>query len=330
MKYHRLTQEERYQIYALLKEGLSMSAIAKNIGKDKSTISRELKRNKGQRGYRPKQAHTFAKERVRLKIKSTYLQEEQIKYIKEKIELKWSPQQISGRMKIDGLSPVSHETIYRYILRDKDNGGKLYLNLRHKHKRYKKRYGSSDRRGEIPNKTSIEERPSIVEEKKRIGDFEVDLIIGRDHKQALVTMVDRKSKFTLIKKIPHKQSSLVEVAFIEMLLPLKQWVHTITTDNGKEFAAHESIAKRLDADFYFCHPYASWERGLNENTNGLIRQFFPKGSEFTNITQTQVLKVQNNLNHRPRKSLDYKTPAEVFYATISGFESSARCVALGG
>ena len=323
MKYHRLTQEERYQIYALLKEGLSMSAIAKNIGKDKSTISRELKRNKGQRGYRPKQAHAFAKERVRLKIKSRYLQEEQIKYIKEKIELKWSPQQISGRMKIDGLSPVSHETIYRYILRDKDSGGKLYLNLRHKHKRYKKRYGSSDRRGEIPNKTSIEERPSIVEEKKRIGDFEIDLMIGRDHKQALVTMVDRKSKFTLIKKIPRKQSSLVEVALIEMLLPLKQWVHTITTDNGKEFAAHESIAKRLDADFYFCHPYASWERGLNENTNGLIRQFFPKGSEFTNITQTQVLKVQNNLNHRPRKSLSYKTPAEVFYATISGLENSA-------
>jgi len=323
MKYHRLTQQERYQIYALLKEGLSLSAIANNIGKDKSTISRELQRNTGQKGYRPKQANTLAEARVRSKIKSTYLQNLQIKYIEEKIALKWSPEQISGRMRIDGLSPVSHETIYRYILSDKRNGGKLYLHLRHKHKRYKKRYGSNDRRGQIPNKVSIENRPVIVEEKERIGDFEIDLIIGRYHKQALVTVVDRKSKFTLIKKIPHKQSSLVEVALVEMLLPVKQWLHTITSDNGKEFAAHETVAKRLDADFYFCHPYASWERGLNENTNGLIRQFFPKGSEFRHITQAQIIEAQNNLNYRPRKSLGYRTPAEVFYATILELESSA-------
>ena len=323
MKYHRLTQQERYQIYALLKEGLSLSAIGKNIGKDKSTISRELQRNRGQKGYRPKQANRLATERVHSKVRATYLQEIQIKYIKEKIELKWSPEQISGRMRIDGLSPVSHETIYRYILRDKNSGGKLYLHLRHKHKRYKRRYGSNDRRGQIPNKVSIEERPAIVEAKERIGDFEIDLIIGKRHKQALVTVVDRKSKFTLMKKIPNKQSSLVEVALIEMLLPVKQWLHTITSDNGKEFAAHEAIAKCLEADFYFCHPYASWERGLNENTNGLIRQFFPKGSEFTHITQAQIIEVQNNLNYRPRKSLGYRTPAEVFYATILELESSA-------
>lgn len=325
MKYHRLTQQERYQIYALLKEGLSLSAIAKNIGKDKSTISRELKRNTGQKGYRPKQANTLAVDRVKSKVKSSYLQEIQINYIEEKIQLKWSPEQVSGRMRVDGLSSVSHETIYRYILRDKLNGGKLYLHLRHKHKhkRYKKRYGSHDKRGQIPNKVSIEERPDIVEEKERIGDFEIDLIIGKHHKQALVTVVDRKSKFTLIKKISHKQSALVETALIEMLLPVKKWLHTITSDNGKEFAAHETVAERLDADFYFCHPYASWERGLNENTNGLIRQFFPKGSEFTHITQAQIIEAQNNLNYRPRKSLDYRTPAEVFYATILELEGSA-------
>ncbi len=323
MKYHRLTQQERYQIYALLKEGLSLSAIAKNIGKDKSTISRELQRNTGQKGYRPKQANELSLTRIAAKIKPTHLTAIQINYMEEKIQLKWSPEQISGRMRLDGLSPVSRETIYRYILRDKHNGGKLYLHLRHKHKRYKKRYGSNDRRGQIPNKVSIEERPSVVEDKERIGDFEIDLIIGKHHKQALVTVVDRKSKFTLIKKIPHKQSSLVEVALIEMLLPVKKWLHTITSDNGKEFAAHEAVSKRLDADFYFCHPYASWERGLNENTNGLIRQFFPKGSEFTHITQVQIIEAQNNLNYRPRKSLGYKTPAEVFYATILELESSA-------
>ena len=322
MKYHRLTQQERYQIYALLKEGLSLSAIAKNIGKDKSTISRELQRNKGKKGYRPKQAQELSQRRVSSKIRPTHLKEQQINYIKEKIQLKWSPEQISGRMRLDGLPSVSHETIYRYLQRDKENGGALYLHLRHKHKRYKKRYGSNDRRGQIPNKVSIEERPSVVDDKKRIGDVEIDLIIGHHHKQALVTVVDRKSKFTLIKKITHKQSSLVEVALIEMLLPIKQWLHTITSDNGKEFATHESVATCLNADFYFCHPYSSWERGLNENTNGLIRQFFPKGSEFTHITQAQIMEAQNNLNYRPRKSLGYKTPAEVFYATILEIEGS--------
>ena len=235
MKYHHLTQEERYQIYALHKEGFSLRAIGKNIGKDKSTISREIQRNKGQKGYRPKQAQRFASEREESKRKYKRLHQEQIDYIREKIELDWSPEQISGRMKLENIDSVSHETIYRYLLEDKQSGGKLYLHLRHKNKRYKKRYGSNDRRGEIPNKRSIEDRPSIVDDKQRIGDFEIDLVIGKKHKQALVTVVDRKSKFTLIKKIPHKQSSLVEIALIEMLLPLKQWIHTITSDNGKEF-----------------------------------------------------------------------------------------------
>ena len=296
MKYHRLTLEERYQIYALLKEGLSLTAIAGNIGKHTSTISRELQRNKGQRGYRPKQAHSFSTIREASKKKYKRLSSSQIDYIKEKIQLNWSPEQIAGRMRLEGFSSVSHETIYRYLIQDKHYGGKLYLHLRHKHKRYKKRYGANDRRGQIPNKRSIEERPSIVDDKQRIGDFEIDLVIGKYHKQALVTIVDRKSKFTLIKKISHKKSSLVETALIEMLLPLKQWIHTITSDNGKEFAAHENVATSLNIDYYFCHPYASWERGLNENTNGLIRQFFPKGSEFAYITQAQILDVGSVIN----------------------------------
>jgi len=323
MKYHRLTQEERYQIYALLKEGLTLTAIANNISKHKSTISREIQRNKGQKGYRPKQAQELSITRELSKRKSIRLSQIHINYIKEKIQLYWSPEQISGRMRIDGIASISHETIYRYLRQDKHGGGKLYLHLRHKHKRYKKRYGSNERRGQIPNKRSIEERPSMVSDKQRIGDFEIDLIIGKHHKQALVTVVDRKSKFTLIKKISHKKSSLVETALIEMLLPLKQWIHTITSDNGKEFAAHENIATSLNIDYYFCHPYSSWERGLNENTNGLIRQFFPKGSEFTHITQAKIIEAQNNLNYRPRKTLGYKTPAEVFYATILELQSLA-------
>ena len=316
MKYHRLTQEERYQIYALHKEGYKISVIGRKIGRDKSTISRELKRNKGGKGYRPKQAQRLANNREKDKPKYKHIQDKQIAYIQEKIKLKWSPEQISGRMRLDGINPVSHESIYKYLLRDKAAGGKLYLNLRHKNKRYKKRYGSNEKRGQIPDKCTIDERPAEVEKKERVGDFEIDLVIGKNHKQALVTVVDRSSMFTLIKKIKSKQAPLVEEALIEMLLPLKQWIHTITSDNGKEFALHKNITQKLNCGYYFCHPYSSWERGLNENTNGLIRQFFPKGSSFTKITQKDILDVQNNLNYRPRKRLGYKTPAEVFFAKI--------------
>lgn len=226
-------------------------------------------------------------------------------------------------MKLEGIKAVSHETIYRYVLNNKAQGDTLYLNLRHKHKRYKKRYGGADRRGKIANKRSIETRPSIVDSKKPIGDYEIDLMIGKGHKQALVTVVDRKSKFTLIKKIPHKQSNLVKEALVEMLLPVKQRAHTITSDNGLEFSSHEAVAEALGINYYFCHPYSSHERGLNENTNGLIRQFFPKGSSFKHATQQEVLAVQNNLNHRPRKALGYKTPAEVFYGSIMETQISA-------
>ena len=323
MKYHQITQEERYQIYALKKEGLSQTAIAKNLSRDKSTISRELKRNKGLRGYRPSQAEEMAKSRETLKSKSKRLNESIIGYIKEKIKLYWSPEQISGRMVLDGYKSISHETIYQYLIQDKKDGGELYMYLRHKNKPYRKRYGSTDKRGEIPNKRSIEDRPSIVEEKNRIGDWEIDLIIGKNHKQALVTVVDRKSKFTLIQKVSSKKSEEVKEALVSMMQSVKDKIHTITADNGKEFTKHEAVAKALETDFFFCHPYSSWERGLNENTNGLIRQFFPKGSEFISITDEQVLAVQNNLNFRPRKTLGYKTPNEIFHATMTVNSKSA-------
>jgi len=265
----------------------------------------------------------MAKDREKRKPKSKRLNEKNIGYIKEKIKLYWSPEQISGRMVLDGFGSISHETIYQYLLKDKKDGGELYKYLRHKDKPYRKRYGSSDKRGEIPNKRSIEDRPSIVEEKNRIGDWEIDLIIGKNHKQALVTAVDRKSKFTLIQKVSSKKSEEVKNALISMMEIVKDNTLTITADNGKEFAKHEAIAKALDSDFYFCHPYSSWERGLNENTNGLIRQFFPKGCEFISITDEQVLAVQNNLNFRPRKTLGFKTPNEIFHATITVNSKSA-------
>jgi IS30 family transposase len=323
MKYHHLTKVLRYQIYALHKENLTITAIAKNIGVHKSTVSRELRRNKDINSYCPKKAQNFAEKRKKFKHKSKKLNEPQISYIMEKTELFWSPEQISGRMKLDKQKAVSHETIYKFIAKNKNEGGNLYKYLRHKNKKYKKKYGKPNNRGQIPNRKSIESRPNIVNQKKRIGDIEIDLIIGKNHKQALVTAVDIASKFTFIQKVKNKKATVVKKALTKMLLPVKSHIKTITSDNGKEFAKHEFVAKQLNIDYYFCHPYSSWERGLNENTNGLIRQFFPKGSDFITITKTKVKKVQENLNNRPRKILGYKTPTEVFYAKINKVKDSA-------
>lgn len=179
--------------------------------------------------------------------------------------IKWSPQQISAMMSASGITSVSHETIYGYLQQERSDGGILFKNLRHKARKYRRRYGSKDKRGEIRNRVSIDERPEIVAKRSRIGDFEIDTVIGKNHKQAVVMIVDRYSKLTLIKKVSHKRADLVSSAVIELLFPLAHWVHTITADNGKEFAAHESIAKAINADIYFAHPYASWERGTNEN-----------------------------------------------------------------
>nr|WP_230990773.1 IS30 family transposase [Bathymodiolus platifrons methanotrophic gill symbiont] len=184
---------------------------------------------------------------------------------------------------------------------------------RQSHKKRKKKYGAKDKRGQIRNRVSIEERPEVVETKTRIGDWEIDTAIGKNHKGSLVTIVDRVSKFTLIKKVDSKQSKVVTEATIMLLKPYLDKTHTITADNGKEFAGHEKLAEQLETKVYFAHPYASWERGLNENTNGLIRQYFVKGSSFEEIRGEEVEAVMNKLNHRPRKTLNYDTPHAVFF-----------------
>ena len=314
--YTQLTETQRYQIYALRKAGVKQKEIASNIGTHPSTISRELRRNRGQRGYRPAQAHRKAMERHRNKPKAIRLGEAQKSYIEKYIKEEWSPEQISATMVSSGIVGVSHETIYQYLQTDRQKGGELYTHLRHKRRKYRKRYGCSDRRGQIKERVSIDERPDIVDKRTRIGDFEIDTVIGKNHRQALVTIVDRYSKLTLIKKVTHKRAELVTSAAVELLSPVAHWVHTITADNGKEFAEHKKIAKALDADVYFAHPYASWERGTNENTNGLIRQYFPKGTRFEEITDEQIMAVQEKLNRRPRKTLGFKTPYEVFFAKI--------------
>ena len=207
---------------------------------------------------------------------------------------------------------ISHEWIYHYIYADKRAGGDLHKHLRSQ-KKHRKRYGSNDRRGQIPDRVSIEERPAIVDQRKRLGDWEADTVIGQKSRYALVTLVDRKSRFSLIKKIDQRTAAATKNAIIQMLKPYKLKTLTITFDNGKEFTAHQDMARELDADMYFAHPYASWERGTNENTNGLLRQYFPKGSDFSKITDAQVKCAENRLDARPRKCLGARTPEMVFF-----------------
>ena len=314
-QYKHLTQEQRYHIYQCLKQGMTQSFIADNIGVNKSTISRELARNTGKRNYRHKQAHGLACQRQSVpKYQKWNCNIQQI--VNSKLRLQWSPEQISGHLKINKNINISHERIYQYILQDKKENGNLWIHLRRANKKRKKRYGKADRRGTIPNRVMIAERPSVVDNKARIGDFELDTIIGKGHKGAVVTIVDRKSKLLLAKPVKRRTATLVSNAIVELLTPYIEHTHTLTPDNGKEFAYHQHIAKQLDTKVYFANPYSSWERGLNEHTNGLLRQYLPKQMAFDNLSEQQVNKAVALLNNRPRKSLDYQTPKMVFESGI--------------
>ena len=308
--YTQLTHEQRYQIYVLLKAGHNQTEIANNIRVHKSTISRELRRNRGLKGYRPKQAHELAlsrRNKAKLLIDaSTWA------WIETLIRFDLSPEQVSDWLQDNFGLHISHEWIYQYILTDKRAGGDLHRHLRCQKKR-RKRYGSYDRRGILKNRVSIDERPAIVDTRQRLGDWEVDTIIGKGHRHAIVSLVERKSRLALLRKVERKTAQAVANAVIELLKSLPVRTHTITADNGKEFADHERIARDLRTDVYFAHPYSSWERGTNENMNGLIRQYFPKKCSFVTITQQEIEFVMERLNNRPRKCLGFKTPNDVFF-----------------
>ena len=308
--YRQLTQEQRYQIYALRKMGHSLSEIAEVIRVHKSTVSRELKRNRGQRGYRPQQAQNLAMERRQKGVPR--IMAEMWALVERLLRQDWSPEQISGRLKKEQKVCLSHEWIYQYVLEDKQAGGDLYRHLRCQKKR-RKRYGKYDRRGKLPNCRSIEERPAVVNSRKRLGDWEVDTMIGKRHKQAIVTLTERKSRFTLLGKVAQRTAQAVQNQIHKLLLPVADKVYTLTSDHGKEFAYHEQIAEMLHLTFYFAHPYAAWERGTNENTNGLLRQYFPKKHDFQLVPHKEIEQAMSRLNLRPRKSLRFKTPFEVFY-----------------
>lgn len=311
--YHHLTKFERCQIEVLMNRGDLPKDIAEAINVHVTTVKREIKRNSGSIGYRYIQAHKKSLERRKNASQDrSKITESVITYIVEKLLLQWSPEQISGRLKLEKNISISHETIYQLIWLEKSIGGKLYKNLRHQGKKYNKRSKGKAGRGCIPNRVDIDKRPSIVEEKSRLGDWELDTIIGAGKKGGIVSIVDRASKLTKLQVVSRKTSIEVQEAIVKSLLPIKNFVKTLTSDNGKEFSRHEHVSKELESGFYFAKPYHSWERGLNEHTNGLIRQYFPKGMKFKGITNNELQKVEDLLNNRPRKVLEFKTPIEVF------------------
>ena len=313
MTYTHLTQDERYQIHALKRQNISLGCIAAELQRSRSTISRELKRNIGPAGYKPVAAHKKARARQTERRNAAQFNQTEWAHVDAYLRLHLSPQQCSGRLKLEKALSISHECIYKHIYRDKDQGGKLVKYLRCQKVRRKRYASGQERRGMLKNRVSIEQRPGVVDERKRIGDWEGDTVIGKGHQGVLVTLVERKSRYTLACQLKSRHSALVSEAVIELLRPHKRYCKTITFDNGKEFADHEFMARCLGAKVYFAHPYCSWERGLNENHNGLLRQFFPKKSNFLKVTQGEVDDAVYSLNHRPRKCLGYRTPHEVFY-----------------
>lgn len=307
-----ITKEQRYTISVMKARNYSQKEIAEAIGKDKSVISRELRRNCDKRSgkYRHDLAQRKYEARMKKKPKKQCFTDDIKLQTEALLKKDYSPEQIAGRLKLEGKPTVSHERIYQHIWADKKQGGELYKHLRRKGRRYRKRGLAKDTRGIIKNRIGIEYRPEIVNKKQRIGDLEIDTIIGQNHKGAILTINDRVSSKVLMAKLNSRNANELALKTVDLLMPFKNLIHTITGDNGKEFTDHQIISKELEVDFYFARPYHSWERGANENTNGLIRQYFLKGSSFENITEQDIKRVENILNNRPRKKLNFLTPNE--------------------
>jgi len=311
MNYTHLTQNERYQIYALIKAGHPQSEIAQLLDRHPSTISRELSRNSGLRGYRPKQAQRLsetrsANSRNAPRIAPGVWEEAQLR-----LRQQHSPEQIAA-----GL-PVSHETLYQRIYADKRQGGELWRNLRCQKQRRKRYASGASRRGRIPDRRPISQRPPAVETRSRVGHWEGDTLIGASRQQAIVSLVERKSGYCLLAHVPRKTSEAVKAAIVQSLSPIRARVKTLTFDNGLEFAQHGEIDQALDSTSYFADPYASWQRGTNENTNGLVRQYLPKSRSFNTVTHKEIAMIMDRLNHRPRKRLNWKTPHQVFMQSFN-------------
>ena len=311
--YRHLQYDERCQIRALHQQGVSISEIARQLGRHKSTVSRELRRNAGKAGYRHKQAQRKSEQRRRLASSGPRKLTAAVwNIVRTLLLLHWSPEQIAGRLKRCGVVSVSFSWLYQRIHQDRARGGKLYIFLRQRGRKRRCKAAGAAGRGCIPHRRDISERPAAVDEKRRAGDWEGDTIIGKGHQGAAVTLVERVSKYLVLKPVARKTAALVGHAVTDLLAPFAPLVLILTFDNGKEFAGHRDIAQALSADVYFARPYSSWERGLNEHTNGLVRQYVGKGETLRDIDPARLQQAADRINHRPRRELDFRTPHEVF------------------
>ena len=314
-----LTFEQRYTIAVMYQNGKRKSEIAEIIGKDKSVITRELQRNCDKRNgkYDAGLAQRKCMKRHLEKRKKVLLTDAVKEYIGKKLEKKYSPEQINGTAKKEGVPCVSAERIYQYIWLDKKQKGTLYLNLRTQGKRYRKRGAAKDKRGMIKDRVDISERDPIVDERGRFGDLEIDTIIGKDHKGAIITINDRATGMVKIKKTIGKNAEVLAEKTVKMLWDWKPYLFTVTGDNGKENSDHQTIARLLNIKFYFARPYHSWERGSNENLNGLIRQYIPKKTDFDKVSDEFIQYVEDELNNRPRKRFNFESPLTIFKQKVA-------------
>lgn len=313
MSYVQITSDERYMIASMLWQGFSHADIARATGRHRSSIGREVRRNLCNDGaYRAEKADSRTRGRRRRARQGWNFSKADFRLVSKYLKRLWSPKQISGRLALQGVLNISHETIYKFIRDDRRLGGALFTYLRHSGKKRRKRYGYPDSRGVLRGKRHISERPPGAEKRSRIGHWEIDTVMGADDKHCIVTMVERKTGYTLIGKLKARTGAELNRRVIKMIRNEERRVRTITADNGTEFHAYDTIERITDTVFYFANPHHSWERGTNENTNGLIRQYLPKRRSMAHVTQCDCNAIAKELNARPRQRLGFKTPEECY------------------
>ena len=315
MAYHQITREERYTIWALRRKEISVAEIARPLGRHRSTIHREIRRNCGRADgfYRPLQAHGYARTRRSHSRRNFRLTDRDWGLVELLIRMQdWSPEQIAGRLALNGRFQISHETIYRHVWNDKRRGGSLHRHLRGAPKKRRKRHGTYDSRGRLAGKRPIEDRPTAADNRSRVGHWEVDTMLGHG-KHCIVTLVERKTGYLEIGKLKARTAQQLSQRTTRLIQRQPRPVRTITADNGTEFHGYENIERLTDTRFYFANPHHAWERGTNENTNGLIRQYLPKRHSMAELTQHDCNDIASQLNRRPRKRLGYRTPEECYH-----------------
>jgi IS30 family transposase len=331
MKYQQLTVDERYAISAMRGQGSSAAVIAQRLERHPSTIHREVARNRSEYDghYRAGPAGEKTRGRRSRSRRNQRFGPSEFQPVERLLREQLSPQQIVGRAKLEGVKLMSHETIYCWIWKDKRHGGSLWQHLRGARKLKRKRYGRYDSRGRLAGKKMISQRPPIVDQRSRLGDWEIDTVHGRG-KACVVTVVERKSGLVRIGQLPRATGPHTLSRTVQILRPDQDRLKTITSDNGAEFHIYKQIEAQLRATFYFATPHHAWERGSNENTNGLIRQYLPKGSNLKTLTQPQCVSIADQLNNRPRLRLGFKTPNEVYYVSSPQSRRAASCGKLFG